>query len=175
MIVLGVDPGLHDTGWSVFDGREVIDHGTIKVPKSFAGDRVLEMTARVGDVIGRLTSRFPDLTHAAVERYCDQGPTRRGNPAGFLVAELAGSLAEECRQSGIEPTMVTRNEALRAVVMGHRGRGAPSEKDANKALEVLGISLPNQHTRDAAMVALCGLKRTSGTAGLPRKAFGSAP
>jgi len=89
----------------------------------------------------------------------DQGPSRRGNPAGFLVAELAGSLAEECRQSGIEPTMVTRNEALRAVVMGRRGRGAPSEKDANKALELLGIRLPNQHTRDAAMAAICGAKR----------------
>lgn len=155
-LIIGFDPGLHDTGWSVLDGHEVIDHGTMKVPKSFAGDRVLEMTARVGDVIGRLTSRFPDLTHAAVERYCDQGPTRRGNPAGFLVAELAGSLAEECRQSGIEPTMVTRNEALRAVVMGIRGRGAPSEKEANASLSLLGIHLPNQHERDSAMVAICG-------------------
>jgi Holliday junction resolvasome RuvABC endonuclease subunit len=153
---LGVDPGLRCTGWSLLDRREVLDSGSIRIPNGFRGDTVFEMTARFADVLLRLVRPWPTL--AVVERYVDQGPERRGNPAGFLVAELAGALADECRHAGIEPVMVTRNEALRAVVMGRRGRGAPSEKDANKALELLGIHLPNQHTRDAAMAAICGSK-----------------
>ena len=159
-LILGVDPGLKVTGWCLIRGRDVADHGSIRLPKAFRGDRVFEMTARLHDML-TLHRRWlappdgfplkPDL--AAVERYTHQGKARAVNPAGVEVAELAREQAHECRLSGIDDTvLIPRNDALRSIVSSRRGSKIPSEKEANAALEVLiGVRLPNQHERDAAM------------------------
>lgn len=156
-IVLGIDPGLICTGWCIIRGRAVVDFGSLRCPKSEA-DPVQWMVSRVN----QLLMTHAQLLHSplvSVERYCDQGPVRRGNPSGYLVAELVGGIVQLCRSFGFSVSTPNRNEALRAVVIGKRGRGAPTEKRANETLRLLGIVLPNQHTRDAAMVALAGGNR----------------
>jgi hypothetical protein len=37
MFVLGIDPDLHSTGWAVYDGKEVVAVGCIKVPRKLTG------------------------------------------------------------------------------------------------------------------------------------------
>lgn len=152
-LILGVDPGLKVTGWCLMRGRDVVDHGSIRLPKTFRGDRVFEMTARVHDLLAQMfTMVEPEL--AAVERYVYQGKKRAANPAGFEVAELAREQKHECALMGMATMMISKNDALRACVPSRRRRGAqvPSEKEANAAIEALaGMRLPNQHEKDALM------------------------
>lgn len=151
-LILGVDPGLLVTGWAIMVGRIFLDGGSIRLPKNFKGDRVFEAAARFRDQLGKLTGWCPTLTRAAVERYAYQGKARAVNPAGIEVAELAREIASECRHAGLDTMLLTRNDALRAMVPNQTRRYViPSEKSANTYLQAIVGKLPNQHVRDAAM------------------------
>ena len=151
-LILGVDPGLKVTGWVLTCGRVVVKYGSIRIPKQFDGDVVIEMAGLFQSKLGHLTDVCPFLCHGAVERYVYQGKKRATNPDGPLVAELVGRIATECDRSGVSTVVIPKNDALRAVVPSRRRGQIPSEKEANAMLAHLyGVRLSNQHEKDALM------------------------
>ena len=155
MLILGIDPGLLVSGWCVLERKRswsVVDHGKLTTPCNVktgpdAVDRQIDLfKAMINWRIGLLW-----IDACAIEY---QGP-RRSNPDGYLVAELAGSMREVWSHfTDTDADMVTRNQALRAVCAARQRK---TERAANAALKMMGIDLPNQHERDAAIVAVaCG-------------------
>ena len=168
---LGIDPGLRCaqlggpgvTGWALVCGRTCLDDGNLRLPKRKYPDIVVAMEAEFTNLLKRVWNRVlleqHPLPTVVVERYVYQGRARATNPAGYEVAELAGSLATRADCMGFQVLRIPRNEALRCFRLG-KGAGVPSEAQANRALEAwLGIRLSNQHKRDAAMAAVAGQRR----------------
>lgn len=156
---LGIDPGLGVTGWAIVRGRELCDSGDIRCSKR-EPDLVEAIEDEVAAVLSQIGTAFPMPT-VVVERYEYQGKARSSNPAGYTVAELAGSIATRAKCIGFTVLRVTRNEALGCFRVGGRASyGVPSEAHANAALAaLLGVRLSNQHKRDAAMAAVAGQRR----------------
>ena len=154
---LGIDAGLLLTGWAVVFGRTCLDSGDLRLPKRKYPDIVVAMEAEFRKLLEQIGTAIRPRPTVVVERYVYQGRARATNPAGYEVAELAGSLATRADSMGFTVLRVTRNEALRCFSSRFR---VPSEKEANAALEaLLGVRLSNQHKRDAAMAAIAGQRR----------------
>ena len=149
---LGIDPGLSNTGWAIL-GRtagklSVLDAGIIQTSKNKTeGERILLIYREVCDL---LTSNMPNLV--AVEQvFYNRNVSSAISTAGVIYICL---LAAE--QIGIESLKVTPQLAKASAT----GRGTASKTEVARMVHRLtGARLENQHTADAAAIAICGLLR----------------
>ena len=148
---LGVDPGIANTGWAIV-GRtargklSVLDAGIITTPKTDSeSQRALSIYREVSDL---LASNMPNLV--AVEQvFFNRNVSSAISTGGVVYICLLAS-----EQIGIESLQVTPQQAKAGVT----GTGTASKKDVAKMVHRLtGARLENQHTADAAAVAIAGL------------------
>ncbi len=154
MIVLGVDPGLANTGYGVVahrDGRPVaLDGGVIETAAGLPAERRLAaIHARVDEL---LAEHEPGAV-ALEELYFGQNAR-----SAFAVGQARGAVMLAAGQRGV-PCAGYTPQQVKGAVCGN-GR-AGKEQVARMVAALLGLLEPPRpdHAADALAVALCHLNR----------------
>ena len=146
-LILGIDPGLSQTGWALLAGDSwVVGCG------SWQTDADESLPARVADIGRRVGSvlRAHDVTAVAVEKFVHMGPaTNWSAVAGTLrVLERVVSVCDARRVPVVE---LTPSQAKRRLgIVG---------KPTHEAITAAFRNVPertNEHGRDALLLAWCG-------------------
>lgn len=149
--VLGVDPGIASTGWCIVNrtagGKlKVVDAGLIRSSKTEPEPkRIAKIYDKVYDL---LADELPNLL--AVEQvFYNRNVSSAMSTAGVVYVCL---LAAE--HTGIESEQITPQMAKASAT----GRSTASKADVAKFVyKLTGEHLENQHTADAAAVAIAGI------------------
>lgn len=154
MIVFGIDPGSHNTGWGVIDitGNKIrfIDCGVIRAKRKDT------LSARIEDIFDGLTERL--VTHKPA-RICLESIFHHKNAKSALVlghargvALLAASQHTDADIHEVSPTEVKK------AVTGH---GRADKKQVQEMIRVLlGLpEVPAEDAADALAVAIAGSTR----------------
>jgi crossover junction endodeoxyribonuclease RuvC len=155
MIVLGIDPGLANTGYGVVARRDArlaaLDGGVIQTPPGIAIElRLAAIAARVGELL----SEHDCAAVALEEVYFGQNAH-----SAFAVGHARGAAMLAAGERGV-PCFSYTPQQVKAAVCGH-GR-AGKEQVARMAQTLLALPrAPSQdHASDALAVALCHLNGT---------------
>lgn len=154
MIVLGVDPGLANTGYGVVarrDGRPVaLDGGVIETPPGLPAERRL---AAIHARIGELLAEHEPGAVALEELYFGQNAR-----SAFAVGQARGAVMLAAGQRGV-PCAGYTPQQVKGAVCGN-GR-AGKDQVARMVAALLGLLEPPRpdHAADALAVAVCHLNR----------------
>jgi crossover junction endodeoxyribonuclease RuvC len=161
MIVLGIDPGLANTGYGVVahrDGRPVaLDGGVIATPAGLAAELRL---ARIHAGIDALLAEHEPAAVALEELYF--GSNAR---SAFAVGQARGAVMLAAGQRGIPCAGYTPQQVKGAVCGSGR---AGKEQVARMVGALLALTEPPRpdHAADALAVAVCHLNRAPYAAAL---------
>ncbi len=157
-VILGIDPGVADTGWGVIRSRgstlSLVDSGCIKTPR---GQEHAQRLGTIYRTITRILVRHRP-TRAAVERLFFS----RNVKTALAVGEARGVVLLALGQRGVpyvEPTPV----AVKQAVTGWGGAEKLQVQKMVKRLLHLSAIPDSDDTADALAVALCATatRRTS--------------
>jgi len=168
MIVLGIDPGMANTGYGVVarrDGRLVaLDGGVIETPAELAVERRLADIHAAVDSL--LAEHEPDGV-ALEELYFGQNVR-----TAFAVGQARGVVMLAAGQRGVSCRSYTP-QAVKSAVCGS-GR-ADKEQVARMVQALLGLESPPtpDHAADALAVAVCHVNRAPLTRALAGAAAGA--
>ncbi len=169
MIILGIDPGSHRTGYGVIEVRgsrnRLLDAGTIKCPKSAALPSRLRLIHEA--LLGVIADHEPDV--ASIE---DVFIARNARSSLILgQARGAAMLAASLRD------LTVAEYAPREVKMALTGNGAATKDQVGFMVQrMLGLPKPpeSSDTSDALGLALChALRQGSPAAALRQKGKGA--
>lgn len=154
MIVLGIDPGIANTGYGVVSSAgarmQALEYGVIETRPAGAPEaRLAEIHADVGELIERF-----DVEAVAVEDlYFGANVV-----SAMAVGQARGVVLLAAGQRGV-PVRTYTPQQVKAAVCGS-GR-ADKQQVARMAARLLGLSSPPRpdHAADALAVALCDLNR----------------
>jgi crossover junction endodeoxyribonuclease RuvC len=155
MIVLGIDPGLANTGYGVVErrgGRLVaLDGGVIKTPAGLQIERRLaSIAARIRDLL----SEYDCEAVALEELYFGQNAR-----SAFAVGHARGVIMLAAGERGL-PCFSYTPQQVKAAVCGH---GRAGKEQVGRMVQTL-LALPQapaeDHASDALAVALCHLNGT---------------
>ncbi|MBW1988130.1 MAG: crossover junction endodeoxyribonuclease RuvC [Deltaproteobacteria bacterium] len=163
MKVMGIDPGLADTGVAVVEGapgRVVsFSYGTIRTrPPLPDADRLLVIHQRLTEI---LTSEAPSLL-VVEEAYS----LPRFPKSGLTLGKVLGVVLLSCTKARVPVAEVAVREAKQVLT----GNGAASKKQLERAVRShlnLDAPITPSHASDAAALALLGLFRYCGRTGEP--------
>lgn len=158
MIVLGIDPGLANTGWAVVSGgaRPVaLAHGTIKTSPRTAEELRL---AEIHDVIAGVFDE-----HAVDALAMEDVFFGRNTSSALAVGQARGVSLALAGTRGIECHSYTPQHVKQAVV--GRGRADKAQVLA-MVTALLGVTPGSDHAADALAIALCHLQRAPLSAAL---------
>jgi len=150
--VLGIDPGLADTGWGVLEERDggifYIDHGIIKTKADRPrAERLFFILQCVRSIIDKYNP-----AEAAVETlYFGKNVT-----SAIPVAEARGVISAALAEKGVPMRELTPN-AIKMGVVGYSNAGKKQVQEMVK--EILGLEKtpkPN-HAADALGAAICAI------------------
>lgn len=148
MIVLGIDPGLANTGFGVVRRAgsrfEVLVHGTVRTkPSTPTEQRLLALHDALASVIAGTP---PDA--ASIEAFFVHPVSK----ASMGMAAARGALLVSCAQAGIAVTEYTPT-AIKQSVTGN-GR---ADKDQVRAMveRITGVATDTDHAADAIAAAIC--------------------
>jgi len=151
-MVLGIDPGLADTGWGVLEDRNgsiiYIDHGVIKTKADQArSDRLFFILQYIRSIIEKYNP-----AEAAVETlYFGKNVT-----SAIPVAEARGVISAALAEKGVPMRELTPN----AIKMGVVGYSNADKKQVQEMVKViLGLEkIPKpDHAADALGAAICAI------------------
>ena len=153
--VLGIDPGLHVTGYGAVDfgGREpaIAEAGTLRtVPRADMPARLLQIHADLAEILAELR---PDLV-AIEQLYAHYKHPR----TAILMGHARGIVLLACRQAGI----AVRNLAATHVKKSLTGNGHASKLQVQRAIQAAFRlkDLPQPpDVADALAIALCAGRR----------------
>ena len=156
LLILGVDPGSHQTGWGLIGASgsdlRVIDYGLIRLPgKESLSGRLLILYEELTAVIERTR---PD--EVAVEEVY----VARNAKSALTLGHARGVILLACARSGVIPAEYPANTVKQAV-LGHGGAAATKERVAfmvRAILELEEIPEPADIT-DALACAICHAHR----------------
>jgi crossover junction endodeoxyribonuclease RuvC len=154
VIVLGIDPGLANTGYGVVAQRQgrlvALDGGTIQTPSALPVERRLTDIHAAVDTL--LAEHEPDGV-ALEELYFGQNVR-----TAFAVGQARGVVMLAAGQRGLSCESYTP-QAVKSAVCGS-GR-AGKEQVARMVQALLGLSAPPtpDHAADALAVAICHVNR----------------
>ncbi|MDE3132492.1 MAG: crossover junction endodeoxyribonuclease RuvC [Acidobacteriota bacterium] len=154
MIVLGIDPGIANTGFGIVSSGgsrlQALEFGVIETPSSAPPEaRLAEIHADVGELIRRY-----DAEAVAVEDlYFGANVV-----SAMAVGQARGVVSLAAGQHGV-PVRAYTPQQVKAAVCGS-GRADKSQV-ARMVARLLGLSAPPRpdHAADALAVALCELNR----------------
>jgi len=166
MIVLGVDPGVANTGYGVVARRAdrlvALDGGVIRTPSGAAHERRLaDIHARLDELIGRYE---PDAM-ALEELYFGQNAR-----TAFAVGHARGAAMLAAGQRGVPCSGYTPQQVKGAVCGSGR---APKDQVARMVSALLGLQRApeSDHAADALAVAICHVNCAPLSAALERVAL----
>lgn len=148
MIVLGIDPGLANTGYAVVrrvgSRMDVMAHGTLRTGASTPPEqRLLALHDGLAAVIG---DHHPDA--AAIEAFFVHPVSK----AAMGMAAARGALLVSCAHSGLAVAEYTPT-AIKQAVSGN-GRAGKDQVRAMVA-RLTGVETQTDHAADAIAVAIC--------------------
>ncbi len=148
MIVLGIDPGLANTGYGVVrragSRMEVLDHGTLRTrPSTPTEERLLALHDGLAGVIAA-----NDADVAAIEAFFVHPVSK----AAMGMAAARGALLVACAHAGLTVAEYTPT-AIKQAVTGNGRAG----KDQMRAMvtRLTGIDADTDHSADAIAAAIC--------------------
>lgn len=143
--LLGIDPGLANTGWAVLDpaGR-VAACGTIRTPPGKPGPRLLRIVTELQAVLA---------AHPVAEAALEELFLGRNATSAIGVAQARGALLAALAGAGI-PVAEYKPSQVKSVVTGY-GAAGKAQVGRMVALQVdPGVDL-DDHAADAVAIALC--------------------
>lgn len=154
MIVLGIDPGIANTGFGIVSSNgsrlQALEFGVIETPSSAATEaRLAEVHADVGELI----ARFDAEAVAVEDLYFGANVV-----SAMAVGQARGVVLLAAGQHGV-PVRAYTPQQVKAAVCGS-GRADKSQV-ARMVARLLRLSSPPRpdHAADALAVALCELNR----------------
>jgi crossover junction endodeoxyribonuclease RuvC len=155
MIVLGIDPGLANTGYGVVEKRGTrlvaLDGGVIHTPAGVPMERRLaSIAARVGDLL----SEHECAAVALEELYFGQNAR-----SAFAVGHARGVCMLAAGEHGA-PCFSYTPQQVKAAVCGHGRAGKEQVARMVQTLLALSHAPSEDHASDALAVALCHLNGT---------------
>ncbi|MBO9532837.1 MAG: crossover junction endodeoxyribonuclease RuvC [Solirubrobacteraceae bacterium] len=151
MIVLGIDPGIANTGWGVVEGGprpRALAHGTVKTsPRSAPEQRLAEIHAVIDEVL----SGHEIAAMALEELYFG-----RNTSSAVAVGQARGVSLVLAGLRGIPCHSYTPQHVKQAVC----GRGSADKSQVQRMVgALLGVQPSTDHAADALAVALCHVQR----------------
>ena len=156
MVILGIDPGIADTGFGVIEdlnGRlKVLTFGSIKTKANLPlGERLAELY----DQLGQLIKQYKPQT-AAIEQlfFCNNAKT------ALIVGQARGVAMLCCQQAGLHILEFTPLQVKQAVA----AYGGADKKQVQRMVQViLGLKeIPKpDDAADALALAVCGLNNAN--------------
>lgn len=166
-LILGVDPGLANTGWALLrDGRTVVDWGTIRTPPGETAPRLVELVRALRDAI----ASYPVREAALEELFMGKNAT-----SGIAVAQARGAILAALGGAGVAVHEYTPAQ-VKAVLTGYGSapkqqvmRMVAAQVDDPDAVRPDRPAI-SDHAADAAAIAICHarsrrLRRLSGGPG----------
>jgi crossover junction endodeoxyribonuclease RuvC len=155
MIVLGIDPGLANTGYGVVErggGRLVaLDGGVIHTP---AGLQIERRLASIAARVGELLEEHDCAAMALEELYFGQNAR-----SAFAVGHARGVTMLAAGERGL-PCFSYTPQQVKAAVCGHGRAGKEQVARMVQTLLALPHAPSEDHASDALAVALCHLNGT---------------
>ena len=169
MIVLGIDPGLANTGYGVIQRRSgrlvALDGGVIETDSGHAPERRLaQLHTRVSDL---LLEHEPDAV-ALEELYFGQNVR-----TAFAVGQARGVVMLAAGQRGVPCSSFTPQQ-VKAAVCGSGRAGKAQVAEMVRQLLSLATAPASDHAADALAVAVCHANRAPFAASLERATAGRA-
>ncbi len=161
MIVLGIDPGLANTGYGVVgrrDGRLVaLDGGVVETAAGLPAERRL---ARIHEAVAALIDEHEPDSMALEELYFGQNAR-----SAFAVGQARGVVMLAAGQRGVSCSGYTPQQVKGAVCGSGR---AGKDQVARMVATLLGLAEPPRpdHAADALAVAICHAGRAPLSAAL---------
>lgn len=151
MIVLGIDPGIANTGWGIVAGGtrpQALAHGTIRTPSTAAPEQRLA------------------AIHAAVEALLDEQRVTdvaleslffgKNTSSALAVGQARGVTLALAGRRGLACHSYTPQHVKQAVC----GRGAADKRQVQRMIgALLQVQPGSDHAADALAVALCHVQR----------------
>lgn len=152
MIILGIDPGIADTGYGLLSeesGRlQAVAYGSIKTKSSLPlSDRLAELYDRLAAII---QTYRPEKVAIEQLFFCNNAKT------ALIVGQARGVVLLACRQAGLRIAEFTPLQVKQAVA----AYGAADKRQVQKMVQaILGLKeIPKpDDAADALAVAICGL------------------
>lgn len=165
MVILGVDPGLANTGWGVVDfvGQKFrpVCFGVINTqPKSSLDDRIASIADSLGDVVDKYHPK-----HVSIEDIF----FAKNEVSAIGVAKVIGAVSYRMHQLGVPVSMFTPLQIKIAIT----GYGRAEKKQVQEMCRILlGLDkIPRpDHAADALAAAVCwgNTSSTQGRLGILR-------
>jgi crossover junction endodeoxyribonuclease RuvC len=160
MVVLGIDPGVANTGFGVVsvDGPRIgaVDGGVIAIP---AGEPVETRLARIHEALTDLITRHQPAAMALEDVYFG-----RNVRSAIAVGQARGVALLSAAQDGV-PCFDYTPQAVKVAVCGS---GAAAKDQVQRMVGLLlGVPQPkSDHTADALAVAICHAGHSASAHGL---------
>ena len=150
-MILGIDPGLECTGWSLLTKTRYCDScGSIRTPKEWSdSQRITEICAKLLALLIQMRGGGADPRVASVEQYVYQGKRSR-NANAFRLSRLVGSIESMYRGEGLTVVGPTRGQALTSIGLPANAKDARAKSVIARLVKSRGGVVPrNEHTRAA--------------------------
>ena len=154
MIVLGIDPGMAETGFGVVRSAgsrfQALSHGVISTPP---GDPAEQRLAEIHREVTALLAAYEPDSLAIEDLYVGRNPR-----TVLLVGQARGAVMAACGQAGV-PVAAYAPAEIKTAVCGF-GR-AEKRQVAHMVSAILGLAEPphTSHAADALAVAVCHSQR----------------
>lgn len=153
MLICGLDPGLHRTGYGIITANahelKLVDAGLITTtPRAALAERLVKLHREITSLL----AESPDLTHVAVE---DIYSHYRHPRTAVLMAHARGVLLLAAQSKGIEIVSLPATMVKKAIV----GQGHANKVQVQRAVMLrLGITADHEvpsDVTDALALAVC--------------------
>lgn len=149
-IILGIDPGLANTGWGVVRQRgsrlECVAYGCVSTP---SGHPLAQRLLKIHDQIGAVVRKFTPTCVGIETVWFGQNIT-----AAFATGQARGAALVACAEGGLEVGEFTPRQIKLAVV----GTGSAEKEQVQYMVrKLLALSAPPEpdHAADALAAAIC--------------------
>ena len=141
-VILGIDPGLENTGYAVVDGEKLVEYGVVKVGKGN------ERLKNIYEELEKIIKKF-GVTEVAYESLF----FAKNAKSGMKVAEAIGVIKLVAMRQGLEIVGYTPLQVKMALVGYGRAEKEQVEEMVRATLNLEKLIEPS-HAADAVAVAL---------------------
>lgn len=150
MVVIGIDPGVANTGYGVVENRGhallALDGGVIETPPGLPLERRL---AKIADRVGELIDEHRPAAMAIESIYFGKNVE-----SAFSVGQARGAVICEAGRAGLPVSSYTPQQ-IKLAVCGSGGAGKSQVQQMVVALLDLPGAVPPDHAADALAVGIC--------------------
>jgi crossover junction endodeoxyribonuclease RuvC len=147
-LLLGIDPGLANTGWALIDSRSrVVDCGTVRTAPGPTAPRL----HRIVSELDRVLSGHPVGEAALEELFMGRNAT-----SAVAVAQARGAILAMLAAAGV-PVHEYKPSQVKAVLTGY-GKADKQQMTRVVAMQTNAPAGMDDHAIDAAAIAICHVR-----------------